>query len=318
MCASPLFRFRQVLQYSAMTLGAALLAAAQPAADFVAPVAADGPATSTATRGPLIDELPSFLADRLPIFSPDGSVQVSVRPHLGDFFHRGFVRVPVGARWQVTDHFQLTSELDSYFSHGSRGANDSGLSGTTVGAKCEHLLPEINDGGVSVGVDYRMPFRHSPMVFTDGYRHLQPYIAATRLVVPAWGLLGYGNLAANFFEHTNLPSNLGRNQLHANSLALATGLAKDWSRFHVSLTARLASTEFMSDEGRQNFQLRPEVAFPIRRNLNARTQIYLTLGGRVMWGPDGRQTNTNGGVRVDFRLDRAHPTQADEEGHFRL
>ncbi len=292
-----------------------------PTGDMNNAIGTAPPPAESAQSGPtttqIIDRLPAFLADRLPLLDPNGRVEVSVRPRLGDLFHKGYFRVPVGARWQVTDYFEMTTELSNYFSQGDAGSEGSGISGMSIGGKFEHVLPSLNEDGFSVGLDYRTPFRHSPLVFTDGYRHVQPYIAATRRIFPKYRLLGYANLAANFFQHTNLPSNFGRNELHANSLALVTGVARDWNRFHISLTARLASTELTSDEGRQNFQLRPEIAFPIRFNLKARTQIYLTLGGRVIWGPDGRQTNTNGGVRVDFHLD--HPKRKTQlpDGHFR-
>jgi hypothetical protein len=180
------------------------------------------------------------------------------------------------------------------------------------------VLPQLADGGFSVGLDYRTPFNHAPKNFSDGYRHVQPYVSITHSLSPRFGLVGYGNLAANFLEHTALPSNFGRNQLHANSLAVIGGVARSWRYFTASITARLASTALTSDEGRQNFQLRPEIGFPLRRDPEARTQILITLGGRVMWGPDGRQTNTSGGVRVNIHLDRDHHRPVVMEPHFAL
>jgi hypothetical protein len=201
-------------------------------------------------------------------------------------------------------HVELTDEINSYYARSGSHTGDCGLFSTTFGAKWQAVPVTENHGGLGFGLDYRTPFTNSPIGLTDGYRHVQPYVTATRVLVADWRLLGYANLAGNFLEHTNLPSNFGRNQLHANSLALAVGVGRQWSFCQTSLTARLASTALTSDEDRRNFQLRPEVAFPLRRNPAARTQILLTLGGRVMWGPDGRQVNTNGGVRVNFRLDR--------------
>ncbi len=270
--------------------------------------AAQPPKTRSSTS--FLDRIPEYVTNRLPVFDSDDSLHLTVKPRLGEFFRKGYIRVPIGLRWNATPKLEFETEVLSYFPHGNGDTTEAGLAGANFGVKYKHILPNLVAGDIGIGLDYRMPFSHSPMVLTDGYRHLQPFIAYARPLVPKWNLLGFTSLGANFFEHTNHPSNLGRNQLHANSLALAWGVARDWQRFHATLTARLASTALTSDEGRQNFQLRPEVAFPLRRNLNAPTQIYITLGGRVMFGPDGRQTNTNGGFRVNYRFDRgryAHP-----------
>jgi hypothetical protein len=289
-------------------------AMAQTTSDLAAPVD-----RSPWTMSHLLDAVPSYLVQRLPVLDSEGAIRVSLRPHLGDFFHSDYVRLPVDVRWRVTPQIEITNQLDSYYAHDGVHAGDYGLSGTTLGAKWQPISPALGRDGLSYGLDLRTPFTSAPKGFSDGYRHVQPYVATTRVLVPDWRLLGYANLGANFFSHTSLPSNLGRNQLHANSLALALGVARQWSYFRTSLTARLASTALTSNEARQNFQLRPEVAFPLRRSPDARTQIMLTLGGRVMWGPDGRQVNTNGGVRVNFRLDRKNrPQPLEETAHFSL
>ena len=171
------------------------------------------------------------------------------------------------------------------------------------------MLPAFNDGaGFSVGLNYRTPLGTPPLEFSDGYRHLQSYVAATRRIVPKWKLLGYASIGANFLSRSDLPSNFGRNQLHANTLAVTTGLAREWPRLHLSLTARLATTALMSNEGRQNFALRPEIAFPLRRNLDARTQILFAVSSHVIWGPGGRESGTSTSLRFSFKLDRDRST----------
>jgi hypothetical protein len=253
----------------------------------------------------LADTLPQYLANRLPVFDRVGNVRFYVRPRLDSLFHSGYTRTPVGAKWQASKRFELFVEAQTYFSHGSdTAASGAGLSGMNFGAKYEHFLPQFNNGGFSLGLNYRTPFNHSPISFTDSYRHLNPYIAATRMLVPSWELLGYGSFGAGFLEHTRLPSNFGKNQLHSNTLALLAGVAREWGRFNVSFTARIASTEFVSDEGRQNLTLRPEVVIPLRRSPNAKTQIFITLGARAIWGPDGFESGTSTGLRVEFKVNR--------------
>jgi hypothetical protein len=93
-------------------------------------------------------------------------------------------------------------------------------------------------------------------------------------------------------------------------MAMLAGAAREWGRFHVSLTARIASTELMSDEGRQNLTIRPEVVIPLRRSPRAKTQIFITLGGRLIWGPEGFESGTSSGVRLEFKVNR------DKKYHF--
>jgi hypothetical protein len=254
--------------------------------------------------GSLVDRLPQFLADRLPDYDPSGTTRVYVRPHVGDFVHPDSARVPLGAWVKVTDRIECNVEFESYYAPGRENVNAAGFSSMNFGVKADHILPSFDDTDFSLGLNYRTPFNRSPWEYSDGYRHLQPYIAATRPILPAWQLLGYGSFGANFIEHTALRSNFGRNQLHGNSLAITAGIARDWGRFHASLTARMASTAFTSGEGRQNFSLRPELIIPLRRNPAARTQIFLTLGGRAIWGPDGFDSGTSSSLRFQFNLDR--------------
>lgn len=291
-------------------LGSALLllgfttfafAASESAAEVTPSAASPEDNKSPLTR--VIDDLPEYLASRLPGLDPNGAIRIFAQPHLGDFFHQGYIRVPFGVRAKLSDHVEATTELSSYFAHGGN-ADGSGIAAMNLGLKCEHLMPSLNPGGISVGVNFRTPFTGTPKEFSDGYRHLQPYVAAIHPIVPRWQLLGFASLGTSFLAHTSLPSNFGRNQLHTNAIALTTGIARAWGRVHVSLTGRLASSALMSDEGRQNFTLKPEVLFPLRRDPNARMQLFVTLGARAIWGPDGRESGTNSSLRVRFSLDR--------------
>ncbi len=253
----------------------------------------------------MIDRLPQALSDRLPGFDPDGAVRVYAQPHFSDLFHAGYVTVPFGVRWKITDHIELDAEARSYFAYGSGPETGDGISNLTTGVKTEHLLPPIAGGDLSAGVDFRTPLGQPPLIFTDGYRHLQPYLATTRSLVPRWRLLGYASLGADLRSHADLPSNFGRNQLHSNTLAFTTGLAREWLRLHVSLTGRIATTELISRSGRQNFTLLPEVAVPLRRSFTAPTQIYFVVGNRTLWGPDGRISTVSTSLRFSFQRARA-------------
>ena len=256
-----------------------------------------------------IAQLPDVLADRLPGFDPSGAVRLYVRPHFGDLLHRDYVRVPFGARAKLTENLEGSAELQSYFTHGLSDTAGYGLSGLQLGTKCEHVLSALGHGGISVGANFQTPLSRPPADLTDGHRHLQPYVAATRPLVPAWRVLGYASVSADFLNRTALPAHFGRNQLHANSVTFTAGAAREFARFHVSLTGSVATSALTSDEHTQVYSLRPEIVLPWRPNPTSPGQVLFTLGARAVHGPDGDEFGTSGSVRLEFQLGRRGPAK---------
>jgi len=263
------------------------------------------PAAAPASPGwdffQFVDELPDTIADLLPDNRPKGSLRVYIRPRYGDLIRRDYLRVPVGTRWQITENIESTAEVEGYFTHGLGGSAGDGFSGLLLGLKCEHVLSVRDDGGFSLGVNFTSPLSRPPQELTDGHRHLLPFIAATRPLLAQWQLLGYASLGADLLQHTAMPAHFGRNELHANSLVLSAGAAREWPRFRAALTASVASTAVVSDERRQVFALRPEVVVPLRP-AGAHTRVLLTLGGRAVWGPDGHDLGVTSSVRIETQV----------------
>jgi hypothetical protein len=213
--------------------------------------------------------------------------------------------VPLGARTKITKNFEASGELQTYFTHGISDAAGYGLSGLRLGAKSEHVLPSLNDGaGFSLGLNFQTPLSRPPQDLTDGHRHTQPYVAATRPLIPDWKLLGFASVGADLLDRTPMPAHFGRNQLHANSLIFVAGAAREWPRFRASLTATLTTSSLLSDENKNVYALRPEIVVPWKVRPAAHTQILLTLGGRTLWGPDGHELGLSSSVRIEFLLRR--------------
>jgi hypothetical protein len=277
------------------------------------------PSPATASKAPngtaswdlaeFVDRLPDLFPERLPGFEPLGALRLYVRPHFGDFLHRNFVRVPAGSRVKVTENIEFATELQSYFTHGLRHGAGYGLSGLHLGIKRERMLPALNEGGISVGLNYDAPLSRPPPDLTDGFRHLQPFVAATHALLPKWKLLGYATLSADFLAATAMPPHFGRNQLHANSLAISAGVAHEWTRFHGSLTASYASTVLMSNERHHVFALRPEIVLPWKMRPASLAQILFTVGGRMVRGPDGTEFGVSSSLRIEFVLRRVNPAK---------
>jgi hypothetical protein len=261
----------------------------------------------------------SDLLDHLPTMSPFGKlnensafpIKYYARPHLGDFFHRDYLRLPVGARAQVTDHLELSAELEGYFTHGLGDAAGYGLSRYRVGWKYEEVMGPLHRLGWSTGLDFESPLSRPPMELTDGHRHLLPFLAFSKVILSDSNIVGYAGLRADFLSHTALPANFGRNQLHSNSTTFGAGLTRDWTRFRVALTGTWSTTALLTNENKNVFALRPDLLIPLTRKPgpNSRTHLLLIVGGRAVHGPDGTELGVTGSVRIEFAVQagRAKP-----------
>ena len=255
----------------------------------------------------------SELLDRLPDMSAFGSsgptdslpVRYYARPHLGDFFHRSYLRLPVGARVKVSEHFELNTELESYFTHGLRGGDAGyGLSQVRVGGKYEEVSTAQHPLGWSTGLDLQTPLSRPPIELTDGYRHVLPYVAFSEPLVPACNLVGYVSLGADLISHTALPSNFGSNQLHTDALTFSIGATRDYKRFKLALTGTWNTSLLLSNENHNVFALRPDLLIPIhgKRHRSDHAHLLLILGGRAVHGPDGTDLGLNGSLRIEFAV----------------
>ena len=56
----------------------------------------------------------------LPKTEQKGSVRFIMHPHMGDFRRRSYIRLPLGFRWGVNDHVEMTATVEPYIEHGLR------------------------------------------------------------------------------------------------------------------------------------------------------------------------------------------------------
>jgi len=248
-----------------------------------------------------VDRLPSFMARNIPALQPHGFYRIYVRPRVGDLWTRGFMRMPVGGEYKVNDRVEVSAELQDYFSTGLRRAEGYGLSGLNLGCKYERPWPTRPDIGVGFGLNFHTPLSRPPLELTDGYRHTQPYVAVSFPLSPRWRLVGFSSVGLDLLSQTALPSNFGKNELHSNSFQFSVGAGRDWTHFHTSVTASVASGLLLSNEGRQVFALRPEVVFPFRIRPDSGVIALLTLGVYAIDGPDGQQVGASSSLRIEFR-----------------
>lgn len=300
---SPPSPLRIALLACAISLG--LLPAAGLRAEPESPVSG----TSGWDLSDLLDHLPDFRNLGLPGFRPGGPVKIYARPHLGDFLHRDYVRLPVGVRLRARDQTELNAEIESYFTHGMGDSAGYGLSRLRVGGKQEREFDMWPGTAWSLGLDFTTPLSRPPRELSDGHRHTLPYVSVSRSLVPKWNLVGYTGVGADLLAHTALPANFGRNELHANSLTFGAGVTRQWPKFQGALTLTMATSSLISNEGRQVFGLRPDVLIPLTRLSGQHAKLLLTVGGRAITGPDGREFGISSSLRVEFgsRPDQKKP-----------
>lgn len=256
----------------------------------------------------LIDHLPNFSAMGLPGTGPESPYRFYARPHFGDLFRRDYLRLPLGVRAKAGEHLEFNAEIEGYFTHGLRGSAGYGLSRLRIGAKHDQIMSRLHFAGWSAGLDFETPLSRPPLELSDGHRHLLPYVAYTRTLVPEWRLVGYTGMGADLLSHTALSPNFGRNELHSNSVNVAAGVTRDWTRFRVALTTTLGTTALLSDEHHQVVAIRPDILIPLSRHPgpNDRTHLLLTIGGRSVWGPEGHELGVSSSLRIEFAVKPGH------------
>lgn len=284
------------------------MAASALCAQTSSPIAA-GPApraeaTPLSAIDSLLERLPDLLDFDLPGLDPKGALRFYAHPRFGDLLRRDYLRLPVGARFKVSERVELDSELESYFTHGLSDSAGYGLSKIRFGGAYER--PACFDGQtlVSTGLSLIAPLGRPPAELSDGHNHLSPFVAVSRPLPSQWltRATGFANLSADLLDRSEVPGKFGRNQLHANSLNLVVGVVREWSRFQGTLAVSYATSALTSDENRHVVALRPGIIVPITRREDARTRLTLNLGGRAVWGPEGQEFGVSSSVRVEFNL----------------
>jgi hypothetical protein len=294
----PLRRLFRVGSARAALLAALASSPALRAEEQVPPANKQHPATQIVD---FLDRLPEMLDLALPNLVPSGVMKFYTHPHFGDLLHRDYLRVPLGMRAKVSPHMEVNSEVEGYFTHGlGSGSAGEGFSRVLAGAKFERELPFHYNAGWSAGANFSTPLSRPPRELSDGYRHTMPYVGLTHPLIRKWDVTGYGSLAGDFLSHTALESNFGGNQLHANSLTLSLGAARDWSRFRASLTASYTADALTSNENDHVFAVRPTILIPVMKGSKSGTRVLLTVNARAVWGPDGFESGIGSSVRVEF------------------
>lgn len=250
-----------------------------------------------------LDRLPGLVDEGLPSFAPRGDFRLTIRPRFGDLLREDYFRFLLGARYKANEQVEFSTELGTYFTHGMRDSVGNGFYQFRLGSRYEFAYEP--DSGWSVGLDFTTPLSRPPYEMTDGLRHTMPYVTYTRTISAKHGLVGFATVGLDLLDHTALPVNFSENQLHANSVILTLGVARQWRRMHVILRVFDGNTVLLSNRTQNVFGLRPSIGIPFLRRDDGTPRATATFEGRAIWGPDGFETGVNTRIRLDLNYRRS-------------
>lgn len=241
----------------------------------------------------------------LPGTERTGQVKFSFEPHFRDVLDKGYVRIPFDFRWGVNDHFELNSDVESYFDDGTRKAHfGNGISQLHFGAKyawLEWLKPTWE---TSVGFNSAIPVSRPPIELTDGHDHFTPYIVFGRKIDDVPGLSGYLNVRTDFVSSSSTPGNFGQNEPHSNSFTMTPGLLYDRHPWHYTLEVDGTTTRWIGNGSHDFLTIRPGILWDLPKKWVFKSQGDWLAGFSVtfVFGPDGNTVNTGGRLRGQLNL----------------
>ncbi len=241
----------------------------------------------------------------LPFTERPGQVRFSFQPIFRDLLNESYLRVPLEFRWGVNDHFELNSDMETYFHHGLRKGDSSyGLDELFLGAKYALLGWLEPVWNASVGFNVAVPVSRPPVGMTDGHDHFSPYIVFDRKLRCLPGLSGFLNARPDFITESSTPGSFGRNEPHSNSLTVSPGLLFDHYDWHYTLEVDATTTRIIGTGSHDFLTIRPGVFWDLPRALvlRARGRWIAGFNLKFVFGPDGNTVGTGGRLRGELNL----------------
>lgn len=246
----------------------------------------------------------------LPGTERKNSLRLIFHPHLGDLMKRDHLRTPLGLRYGLTRNWEVTGEVETYFSHGLKATGlgkNWGLSQMHLGTK--YRLGDRRIGGweTALGFDYTRPLGAPPLEVTDGLEHFAPYVTFARPLPARPDMRVFWGVGADLVNRTDIPGELRRNQLGDDAARLSGGVVWHLGAYHYTLEMDWATTDGFGGPAKGNvINLRPAVVYELPPHLRfgAKGQWLVGLGLRATHGPDGMDYGASAKVRVNFDLKR--------------
>lgn len=232
-----------------------------------------------------------------------------IHPHFGDFNRRDYLRMPLGLRYGLTTRWEITGEVESYFSHGFGGQKwfeEYGFDNLHLGTKYRigtRFWPGWDTG---VGVDYQTPVGRPPPDVNDGLTHLSYYATFSHDLAGRPGWRFFWSAGADDVSTTGRPVTLQKNDLGDDAVNLSAGFVWQRGVLNYTFETSFATTRLTGTRDRDLVTIRPGVVWqvPKRYTFNSKGQWLLGLALRFNHGADGYDYGVSGKLRVSFDFKR--------------
>ena len=243
----------------------------------------------------------------LPKTEKKGSVRIIVHPHMGDFTRRNYLRLPLGVRWGVNNHVEVTATIEPYIQHGlRRGSPGNDIGNVQFGGKYVYKNWLQTDYDASVGLSVRLPVGAPPLDMTDGYNHYTPFLVLSHPSRYTPGLKYFFSGTADLMAKSSVAGSFRKNDAHSSSLILGTGFVLDRFPYHYTLETGLQTTSLIGRDNQHYVFVKPGFAWDLPRKLtfNSHGRWLFGLSVKITQGPDGTRIDSGGKIRGDFSLSR--------------
>ncbi len=230
-------------------------------------------------------------------------------PHFGDFTQRDELRIPLGLRYGLTARWEISGDLEAYFSHGLGDHtffDEAGFSLLRFGTKYHWDTSPWDGWDTAAGIDYTMPVGNPPLDITDGLEHFSPFVTFAHRLDDLPNVRVFWGLGADIVRRSEIQGELKKNQLGDDAQRLTAGFVWDRGDLSYTFEASVASTRLTGERDRDLFTLQPGVIWrvPQRFTLNSRSQWLLGVGLRSSYGPDGFDYGASAKLRVNLDFKR--------------
>jgi len=272
-----------------------------------APVATATPAPAAKPAGDDEVRIKEIFTTHLPVTMKAYGFRMWVHPHLGDFDSKDWLRLSTGARYGLTNRWEISAASDLYFSHGLGNVGfmqRGGFANLQFGSKWNIGACLLRDWDSAVGIDLVTPVDHPPTDITDGLRHLSPYLTFSRRLSCDPRLRIFWGLGADLVRHTHTIGEVHTNELGDSSNSVTVGAVFDRNRLHYSLETIVASTRLLGHVERDSLTLRPGIVWelPPRKGHPGRGHWMIGASLRLTEGPDGFDVGASLKLRANLDL----------------
>jgi hypothetical protein len=286
-----------ILRFGLFWLAAALPAAAAEVG------AGDPPQESllsfTRLRGLFDIELPETVRE--------SDIKLTINPHFGDLTKHPYLRIPLGAKFGLNDHTEVSLEAETYLSHGLRGPHSGhGFYALHYGAKyrwLRWLKPHLE---TSSGFDTTFPVGRPPVALTDGLIHITPFVVFSKTFASRPRLAPFVHLGADFVSDTSVAGYLAPNLPRSHSVGVAPGFIYDAGPLKYTLVLNYTTTAPFGKVSDHYFTASPGVLWRLPSKLSFGTDANWVVGFGMKWsdGPSGNDFGTSVKVRGEFNFHR--------------